>query len=149
MRVQFQPVLLSTDGRSAQTLKELVGLGAKIALDDFGTGYSSMSFLRRHPVHVIKIDRSFVGDIPENPESGAISTAIVAMARSLRKETVAEGIETAAQLSFLKALGCNSGQGFFFAKPVPAEELTRFVTDQRAQVEQTIRLPALGKIGRT
>lgn len=144
-----ESVLLSSDGRSAQALNELVALGIKIALDDFGTGYSSMSFLRRHPVHVIKIDRSFVSDIPENPESGAISTAIVAMARSLRKETVAEGIETAAQLSFLKSLGCNSGQGFFFAKPVPAEELTRFVTDQRSQVEQTIRLPGpLSKIGR-
>lgn len=143
-----ESVLLTTDARSAQTLNELVALGVKIAVDDFGTGYSSMSFLRRHPVDVIKIDRSFVSDIPENSESAAISTAIVAMARSLRKETVAEGIETAAQLSFLKSLGCNAGQGFFFSKAVPAGELARFVTEQRSQVEQTIRLPALGKMGR-
>lgn len=145
-----ESVLLTGDGRSAQALNELVALGVKLALDDFGTGYSSMSYLRRHPVDVIKIDRSFITDIPENPEAAAIATAIVAMARSLHKETVAEGIETAAQLGFLKSLGCDSGQGYFFAKPLPADELARFVTDQRSQVEQTIRLPTLlSRIGRS
>ena len=140
-----ESVLLAADSPSSEALQELVALGVKVALDDFGTGYSSMSYLRRHPVHVIKIDRSFIADLPGNTEAAAISTAIVAMARSLRKETVAEGVETAAQLGFLKALGCDAAQGYFFARPVPADELARFVAEQCSQVEETIRLPALGR----
>jgi diguanylate cyclase (GGDEF)-like protein len=138
-----ESVLLTDDPRTAQCLHALVALGVKLALDDFGTGYSSMSYLRRHPVHVIKVDRSFISDIPENPEAAAIATAIVAMARSLRKQTVAEGVETAAQLEFLKSLGCDSAQGYFFAKPVPADQLSRFVSDHRRRVEETIRMPAM------
>jgi len=138
-----ESVLLTDDPRTAQCLNALVALGVKLSLDDFGTGYSSMSYLRRHPVHTIKVDRSFISDIPDNPEATAIATAIVAMARSLHKQTVAEGVETAAQLEFLKSLGCDSAQGYFFAKPVPAEELTRFINDHRSRVEDTIRVPAL------
>jgi diguanylate cyclase (GGDEF)-like protein len=144
-----ESVLLTDDSGTAQRLNELVALGVKLALDDFGTGYSSMSYLRRHPVHVIKIDRSFITDLPDNAEAAAIATAVIAMARSLRKQTVAEGIETAAQLAFLKSLGCDVAQGYFFSRPIPADELTRFVTEQRNQVEQTIRLPQqLSRIGR-
>lgn len=133
-----ESVLLSDDSRTAQRLHELVALGVKIALDDFGTGYSSMSYLRRHPVHVIKIDRSFITDLPDNQDSAAITTAVIAMARSLRKETIAEGVETAAQLAFLKSLGCDAAQGYFFSRPVPAEELTRFVTDQRSDRKSVV-----------
>ena len=124
-----ESVLLYGDEQTKQTLSDLVALGVSISLDDFGTGYSSLSYLRRYPMDVIKIDRSFVSDIPDNPDSCAISTAVVAMARSLRKYTVAEGIETQAQLEFLRNLGCDSGQGYLFSKAVTAEELARLVRE--------------------
>ncbi len=89
-----ESVLLSNDERTAKTLADLVELGVSLALDDFGTGYSSLSYLRRYPVQVIKIDRSFVSDIPMNPDASAIAATVVAMAQTLRKRTVAEGIET-------------------------------------------------------
>jgi diguanylate cyclase (GGDEF)-like protein len=139
-----ESVLLAGDDQTTQTLASLAQLGVSIALDDFGTGYSSLSYLRRFPVDVIKIDRSFVSDIPDNPDSCAIATAVVAMARSLRKHTVAEGIETQAQLEFLRMLGCDSGQGYLFSKAVPAEELTHILQNPPAAVrpqavEQPIR----------
>jgi diguanylate cyclase (GGDEF)-like protein len=124
-----ESVLLSGDEQTTQTLSDLVALGVSISLDDFGTGYSSLSYLRRYPMDVIKIDRSFVSDIPDNPDACAISTAVVAMAKSLRKHTVAEGIETTAQLEFLRTLGCDSGQGYLFSQAVTAEELARLVRD--------------------
>ncbi len=120
-----ESVLLAGDEQTAETLAGLAQLGVSIALDDFGTGYSSLNYLRRFPVDVIKIDRSFVSDIPDNPDACAIATAVVAMAQSLRKHTIAEGIETPAQLEFLRALACDSGQGYLFSKAVPAEELTQ------------------------
>jgi len=129
-----ESVLLAGDEQTTQTLAGLAQLGVSIALDDFGTGYSSLSYLRRFPVDVIKIDRSFVSDIPDNPDACAIATAVVAMARSLRKHTVAEGIETEAQLEFLRTLGCDSGQGYLFSKAVPAEELRHILQNPPAAV---------------
>jgi EAL domain-containing protein (putative c-di-GMP-specific phosphodiesterase class I) len=112
-----------------------------LALDDFGTGYSSLSYLRRYPVQVIKIDRSFVSDIPRNPDASAIASTVIAMARTLRKRTVAEGIETTAQLEYLRERGCDTGQGYLFSKAVPADELARLITEQRSRIEETIRAP--------
>ena len=134
-----ESVLLSNDDRTARTLAELVQLGVSLALDDFGTGYSSLSYLRRYPVQVIKIDRSFVSDIPRNPDASAIAATVVAMARTLRKRTVAEGIETVAQLEYLRERGCDTGQGYLFSKALPADDLARFVKEQRSRVEDTIR----------
>jgi diguanylate cyclase (GGDEF)-like protein len=125
-----ESVLLAADGPSSEALRELTALGVRVALDDFGTGYSSLNYLRRHPVHVIKIDRSFICDIPKDPEAEAITAAIVAMARSLDKETIAEGVETAAQLDFIGKLGCTTAQGFYFSRAVPAGELLRFVRER-------------------
>jgi diguanylate cyclase (GGDEF)-like protein len=136
-----ESVLLSNDERTATTLAALVELGVSLALDDFGTGYSSLSYLRRYPVQVIKIDRSFVSDIPRNPDASAIASTVIAMARTLRKRTVAEGIETTAQLEYLRERGCDTGQGYLFSKAVPADELARVITEQRSRIEQTIRAP--------
>jgi diguanylate cyclase (GGDEF)-like protein len=136
-----ESVLLSNDERTATTLAALVELGVSLALDDFGTGYSSLSYLRRYPVQVIKIDRSFVSDIPRNPDASAIASTVIAMARTLRKRTVAEGIETVAQLEYLRERGCDTGQGYLFSKAVPADELARVITEQRSRIEQTIRAP--------
>jgi diguanylate cyclase (GGDEF)-like protein len=140
-----ESVLLSNDERTASTLAALVEMGVSLALDDFGTGYSSLSYLRRYPVQVIKIDRSFVSDIPRNPDASAIASTVIAMARTLRKRTVAEGIETAAQLEYLRERGCDTGQGWLFAKALPADELARVVTEQRSHIENTIRTVAPGR----
>jgi EAL domain-containing protein (putative c-di-GMP-specific phosphodiesterase class I) len=122
-----ESVLLAGEQQTTQTLGGLTQLGVGIALDDFGTGYSSLSYLRRFPVDVIKIDRSFVSDIPDNPDACAIARAVVAMAQSLRKATTAEGIETVAQLEFLRSLGCDSGQGYLYSKALPADELAQLL----------------------
>jgi diguanylate cyclase (GGDEF)-like protein len=133
-----ESVLLAGDEQTAQTLRALTELGVGIALDDFGTGYSSLSYLRRCPVDVIKIDRSFVSDIPDNPDACAIATAIVAMARSLRKATTAEGIETVAQLEYLRTLGCDSGQGYLYSKALPADELEQLLRNPPEVVKPKI-----------
>jgi diguanylate cyclase (GGDEF)-like protein/PAS domain S-box-containing protein len=104
-------------------LKDLKTLGLAIAIDDFGTGYSSLSYLKHLPVDIIKVDRSFVGSIPDSRDDCAIVTAIISMARSLGLKVVAEGVETQAQLEFLEALQCDVFQGYYFSRPLGAEEV--------------------------
>ena len=100
-----------------------------LALDDFGTGYSSMSYLRRLPVDILKVDRSFVIDLCTDPAAQAVATAIVAMARSLNLRTVAEGVETREQLALLCELGCDELQGYYFSKPVGPESLVALLNE--------------------
>ncbi len=106
-------------------VRELDALGLGVALDDFGTGYSSLSRLRELPVSTLKIDRSFMRDVPERPEAAAVVTAILQLARALGRTAVAEGVETAAQHAFLTAEQCPLAQGFFLGAPVPPEEIAR------------------------
>lgn len=102
-------------------------LGVRLAMDDFGTGYSSLAYLRQFPFDVVKIDRSFIRDIEDNAESRAIAAAAIALARALRKEVVAEGVETEGQLAILNELGCELIQGYYFARPMPYARLSEFV----------------------
>ena len=115
---------------SHQTLARLKRLRVQLAVDDFGTGYSSLSYLRSFPVDLLKVDQSFVAGLGAEGGDEAIVSAIIKLAHTLGLEAVAEGVETAAQLARLRALGCNLAQGFYLAKPMPADEafasLTRF-----------------------
>ncbi|MEQ1486792.1 EAL domain-containing protein [Methyloglobulus sp.] len=107
-------------------LNNLKSLGIKLALDDFGTGYSSLRYLNRFPLDTLKIDRSFVKELPENPDSSAIVNAILALAKALNLKTVAEGVETIQQNTFLQNTTCDAVQGYYFSKPMPVEEFQNY-----------------------
>jgi len=110
------------DEAIAQRLQPLAALGFRFSIDDFGTGYSSLMYLKKMPVHELKIDRAFVRDLNTDPEDEAIVMAMLAIARSFRLQVVAEGVETAEQAEFLHANGCNLMQGYLFGRPVPVSE---------------------------
>ena len=112
---------------AVRMMDKLDSLGIRMAIDDFGTGYSSLSYLKRFKVYKLKIDRSFVRDITEDAEDKAIVAAIINMATTLGVRTIAEGVETAGQLAFLRLQGCNEVQGYYFSKPVPAEKFEAYV----------------------
>jgi EAL domain-containing protein (putative c-di-GMP-specific phosphodiesterase class I) len=101
----------------------LKSIGVKIAIDDFGTGYSSLAYLKRFPIDTLKVDRSFIRDIPTNPDDMKITRAIIAMAHGLKLNVVAEGVETAEQLQFLRSLSCDAVQGYFLYRPLREEEV--------------------------
>jgi len=120
-------VLLTDERRTLDTLNELRGAGVRISMDDFGTGYSSLSYLRRFPFDKIKIDQSFVRQLPQDPESAAIIRAIISMGRSLGMTTTVEGVETADQFAFSRSEGCDYIQGFLVSRPLPAEDFRAFL----------------------
>ncbi len=118
-----ESLLLDNDSGIIEKLEQFRDMGFCISIDDFGTGYSSLSYLRKLPINELKIDRSFVKDISTDLDDGTIAKTIIALARSLKLEVIAEGVEVESQLEFLLSQGCNRIQGFYFGKPVPAEDL--------------------------
>ena len=123
-------LLLEATDDTRHQLSRLKSLGLTLAMDDFGTGYSSLSYLKKFPIDVIKIDRSFIMDIPEDEDDMEITSAVIAMAHNLKLKVVAEGIETAAQLAFLRRHNCDIGQGYLFDQPIAgsllADSLKRY-----------------------
>jgi EAL domain-containing protein (putative c-di-GMP-specific phosphodiesterase class I) len=111
------------------TLKQIRETGVRISIDDFGTGYSSLSYLHRFPIDVLKIDRSFVSTMEDGSENGEIVRTVIALAKTLNLNVVAEGIESIHQLHQLRILGCEFGQGYLFSRPLPAQEIRRLLDD--------------------
>ena len=112
-------------------MEELRGLGVVFSIDDFGTGYSSLAYLKKLPLSQIKIDRSFVQDITHDANDATIVETIISMARHMNLDVLAEGVETAGQLSFLKQMGCYAYQGYYFSQPLPAEEFEKILKENR------------------
>ena len=129
-------VLMDNVHANVELMRRLQDTGIHLSIDDFGTGYSSMSYLKRLPIDQLKIDRSFVHDLPGEGE--AIVTAIIAMAHSLHLKVVAEGVETLQQVEFLRKAGCDNVQGFFFARPMTAAQLTALLLERRDWSTRTI-----------
>jgi len=118
-----ESVVMDQSEASVERLRGLQALGVQLVLDDFGTGYSSLSYLRRLPLDTIKIDRSFVSGLGSDAADLPIIQAVISLAHGLGIDVVAEGIETAAQLAYLRDLACDRGQGFAFSRPLPPDDL--------------------------
>jgi diguanylate cyclase (GGDEF)-like protein/PAS domain S-box-containing protein len=138
-----ESLLLSSADVTLSVLQELKNMGLSLAIDDFGTGYSSLSYLKRFPVSKLKIDRSFVRDVALNPDDAAITTAIISMAKSLNLKVIAEGVEDEAQMSFLRAHHCDQIQGYYFSKPLVADEVADKLRAEHS--EARVKSQASGK----
>jgi len=114
---------------AVKLLGGLKTMGIRLSIDDFGTGHSSLIYLKRFPLDSVKIDRAFIQDLPGNVDDAAITRAIIAMAHSLRLRVIAEGVETEEQLRFLRELGCDELQGYFFSRPLAEDEFVRLLQD--------------------
>ena len=119
------------DAEVEEPLRALSAIGVRLALDDFGTGYSSLNYLRRYPVHTVKLDRSFLDEVPQNDSAGALVESVITMAHTLGKRVTAEGVESGEQLAFLRDRGCEAAQGFYLARPMSATSLTEILESRR------------------
>ena len=135
--------LMANTERTIKTLQDLKRLGVQISIDDFGTGYSSLAYLRRFPIDKLKIDIAFISEVTSNPDDAAIVLAILGMARSLKLDVIAEGVETAAQLAFLRRHHCDEIQGYLFSRPLPAATLEPLLRQ-----DLRLQMPAAGEYNR-
>ena len=120
-------LFISDVEHTASVLDSLHNKGIRLALDDFGTGYASLNYLRQFPFDILKIDRSFVKDIVHSPDAAEVTRAIVALARGLNLELIAEGIETEEQLNQIKTYDCHEIQGYYFSRPLAANQFSQWV----------------------
>jgi EAL domain-containing protein (putative c-di-GMP-specific phosphodiesterase class I) len=143
LRLDITESAAMADAERARTiLIELEALGVRLSLDDFGTGYSSLSYLQRFPVDTLKIDRSFVAGMEQNDECREIIRTILNLARTLGLDVIAEGTETAAQVDYLDGLDCRFGQGYFFSRPLPLDELRAILPPGTEDRDRAWLLPA-------
>jgi diguanylate cyclase (GGDEF)-like protein len=133
-----ESALMKREKEAIEILHKLHGLGVHLAIDDFGTGYSSLAYLKLFPLDVLKIDKSFIEDIPKHTDDMEITATIIAMAKTLRMRVVAEGVETAEQLAFLKSRQCDLYQGYLTSKPLPIAEFEKFLTDYQPNNNQAL-----------
>ncbi len=132
-----ESLLMQDISQNIVLMNQLKAMGLKLSIDDFGTGYSSLAYLKNLPIDELKIDRSFIMDVPQKEDSCAIVSAIIYLAKKLRFHTVAEGIETREQVEYLRRERCEQYQGFFFSKPVPASDMTRLLLNERSLAGNT------------
>jgi len=124
-----ESLIMTNPELAAQTLARIKELGVTLSLDDFGTGYSSLSYLRRFPIDTLKMDRSFVGRMNTDERDMELVRMIILLAHTLGMEVVGEGVETESHAGMLRALGCEFGQGFFFARPLSVEDADELLAD--------------------
>ena len=125
-RLEFEiteSAIMKDAALTVERLQLLHELGARFAIDDFGTGYSSLSYLRHFPISTLKVDKSFIQDLADDESDAEIVRTIIAMAHSLKLQVMAEGVETAEQAALLRAFGCDAAQGYYFSRPLPADEV--------------------------
>src|SRR5688572_21072718 len=130
-----ESVVMQNASEAIVTLEKLSRMGVHVSIDDFGTGYSSLSYLKRFPIDTLKIDRSFIRDISSDMDDAAIVRATIGLAHNLRLRVIAEGVETADQLHFLRSLGCDEYQGYFKSQPLTAEDFERAIRADRREAE--------------
>lgn len=136
-----ESLLLDNVQENLRILDNIDKLGVRFAMDDFGTGYSSLSYLKQFPISKLKIDRAFINEINNDPEDEAIVRAIIALAKTLRLDLVAEGVENHQQLALLQALACDSYQGYYFSKPVPADVFRECYLQQNPPQQKSLPQP--------
>jgi len=136
-------LMMNTD-RTINTLKNLRNLGVGVSIDDFGTGYSSLAYLRRFPLDKLKIDRIFIGGITTNADDAAIVLAIIRMAHTLKLDVVAEGVETEAQLNWLRNHDCDEIQGYLFSRPLPAADIEQMLRGAKLEKDSSASLAQIG-----
>jgi EAL domain-containing protein (putative c-di-GMP-specific phosphodiesterase class I) len=125
-----ESMIMHNAERAVRILTEIKALGVRLAIDDFGTGYSSLAQLKRFPIDTLKVDRSFIRDIPRDAEDRAITEAIIAMGKTLSPTVVAEGVETSEQKDFLRQHACDEMQGYYFRTPIPPDEFAALLRKQ-------------------
>ena len=135
-----ESALMQHEKEAVALLQGLRNLGLRLAMDDFGTGYSSLAHLRRFPLDVLKIDKSFVDDLPQQRDAMEIAATIIAIGHTLGLKVLAEGVETQEQLAFLQAQGCDQYQGYLTSPPVPAEAFIALLTDNYIKTGCTAQL---------
>ena len=144
--------LMESGSDVERKLNALKALGVRLAIDDFGTGYSSLAYLKRFPVDKLKVDQSFVRDIPDNRTGMEITAAVVGLGRALNLEVLAEGVETEIQLAHLRQLGCDTAQGYLLARPMPASDIVDLVGGSVASLKMAshfrnaLQLAAAGSV---
>ncbi len=133
-----ESLVMTNPEHATETLHKLKAMGINLSIDDFGTGYSSLAYLKRFPIDCVKIDRSFIKDIPTEADDMAITKGVIALGHSLRLKVVAEGVETVEQQDFLRSNGCDEMQGYLFSKPLPAAEATALLKGHSPKQNLTV-----------